>query len=71
MKADEINIVTGAFGYVVKDVLLTKDEITGLMANLLVTESEPAGHTKLSDWLRQNAKIVGTKYASELGRHYN
>ena len=71
MNADEINIVTGAFGCVVKDVVLTRDEITGLMANLLVTESKPAGHTKLSEWLRQNAKIVGTKYASELGRHYN
>ena len=57
-------------GYIVNDVLLTKDEIRGLMANLLVTDSAPAGSTRLGDWLRRNAEIVGTRYASELGRHY-
>jgi NADH dehydrogenase len=56
--------------YVVNDVLLTRDEVEGLMSNLLVSESAPTGQTRLSDWLDQNADSVGAKYASELKRHY-
>jgi len=57
-------------GYVVNDVVLTRDEVEGLMANLLVSEGTPTGQTRLSDWLGLNADSVGTKYASELDRHY-
>lgn len=58
-------------GWFVKDVVITKEEIEGLMANLLVTESAPTGKTRLSDWLEENAEVVGSQYASELGRHYD
>lgn len=57
-------------GYVVRDVVLTRDELEGLMANLLVSTASPTGPTRLSDWLKQNAHTVGSRYASELGRHY-
>ena len=57
-------------GYLVKDVVLTKDEVQGLMSNLLVSAAPPTGKTRLSDWLSQNAATVGTRYASELVRHY-
>jgi len=57
-------------GYVVRDVVITRDEVEGLMANLLVSESPPTGETRLSDWLSQNADSVGANYASELNRHY-
>ena len=57
-------------GYLVKDVVLTKDEVQGLISNLLVSAAPPTGKTRLSDWLSQNAAIVGTRYASELVRHY-
>ncbi|MFQ5792560.1 MAG: SDR family oxidoreductase, partial [Acidobacteriota bacterium] len=57
-------------GYVVNDVVLTRDEVEGLMSNLLVSESPPTGQTRLSDWLNRNADSVGTRYASELKRHY-
>ncbi len=56
-------------GYVVRDVVITKDEIEGLMSNLLVSEGPPTGQTRLSEWLDQNADSVGAKYASELERH--
>ncbi len=52
------------------DVVLTRDEITGLMANLLISQQPPTGHTLLSDWLKQHADTIGKKYASELRRHY-
>jgi uncharacterized protein YbjT (DUF2867 family) len=54
----------------VGDVLITRDEIAGLMANLLISRQSPTGHTHLGDWLEENAQRVGTKYASELERHY-
>jgi len=57
-------------GYMVKDVVLTRDEVEGLMANLLVSKNPPTGKTRLSDWLSQHADTIGTKYASELNRHY-
>lgn len=57
-------------GYMVNDVVLTRDEVEGLMENLLVSKNSPTGKTRLTDWLSRNARIVGTCYASELTRHY-
>jgi NADH dehydrogenase len=54
----------------VKDVILTQDEIDGLMSNLLISDNPPTGRTHLSDWLTENAATIGAHYASELARHY-
>ena len=62
--------LTRMAGFVLRDVVLTRDEVDGLMSNLLVSESPPTGQTQLSDWLKLNAGTVGTRYASELARHY-
>ena len=50
------------------DVVLTRAEIAGLMANLLCTDSPPAGTTSLTGWARQHADTLGRRYASELAR---
>ncbi|WP_347273216.1 NAD-dependent epimerase/dehydratase family protein [Candidatus Kuenenia sp.] len=68
--------VPPAFGYFfaliigkfVHDVMLTKDEIKGLMDNLLYVDAPPAGKTKLTEWVRENADILGSHYESELAR---
>lgn len=57
-------------GWWVSDVVLTRDEVEGLMSNLLVSSHPPTGGTRLSEWLRQNANRFGTRYACELERHY-
>jgi len=57
-------------GRIVRDAILTRDELEGLMANLLVSESEPTGQTSFSSWLEANSATVGRRYASELARHY-
>ena len=57
-------------GLIVKDVLLTKDEVNGLLSNLLSTANPGTATTRLSDWLQENANRVGARYASELSRHY-
>ena len=56
--------------YTIRDVVINKDEVEGLMSNLLVSGGQPTGQTRLSEWLNQNADSVGAKYASELERHY-
>jgi NADH dehydrogenase len=52
------------------DVFVTREEISGLMADLLWTASAPAGTTKLTDWAAANAQTLGKHYASELARRF-
>jgi len=53
------------------DVILTPEEVDGLMANLLVSKEPARGKTSFKDWLEANKDIVGKKYASELKKHYS
>ena len=55
-------------GKLMGDVLITWEEILGLMDNLLYVDSPPAGTTKLTDWVAEHADSLGHHYASELAR---
>ena len=58
-----------AIGKLMGDIFITRDEIDGLMANLLyVPGAPPAGSTPLTGWVRQHADELGRHYASELAR---
>ncbi|HYB92410.1 MAG TPA: NAD(P)H-binding protein [Candidatus Binataceae bacterium] len=57
-----------AIGALLGDVMLTADEVKGLMRNLLISSRPPSCSTRLSEWLQQNADSVGVNYASELAR---
>ncbi len=52
------------------DVILTPEEVEGLMAGLLVSKEPSRGKTHLADWLEKNKDKVGTQYASEIKKHY-
>lgn len=54
----------------VGDVILTPEEVDGLMAGLLVSKEPPRGTIHLADWLEQNKDKVGAEYASEIKKHY-
>ena len=54
----------------VKDVMLTPEEVDGLMANLLISKESPRCKTSLRTWLAEHRTTVGMKYASELARHF-
>ena len=54
----------------VRDVVLTPEEVKGLMADLLVSRQPARGKTPFKDWLKANKDTLGKKYASELKRHY-
>lgn len=55
-------------GYLVGDVMLTRDEIAGLSQDRLAVPGAAVGHRLLSRWVRENAAALGREYASELGR---
>lgn len=55
-------------GRLMGDILLTREEIQGLMQNLLYTSSPPVGTTRLSEWAKAHANSLGRHYANELAR---
>ena len=55
-------------GWFMRDTFITREEIKGLMDNLLCVDTAPVGATRLTDWMRANAGTLGHSYASELAR---
>jgi len=55
----------------VRDVVLTRDELRGLMANKLTSSQAPNGTTRFSEWLVENKGTIGIRYTSELQRHFH
>jgi uncharacterized protein YbjT (DUF2867 family) len=62
--------LTSLVGKAVGDVILTRDELRGLMTEVLVSSQPALGRVTLSEWLAANAELVGASYQSELDRHY-
>lgn len=62
------HVVGSVLGTLVGDVIITKDEIEGLMADLLYVDSPPSGTTVLTQWVKEHADTLGRKYTSELAR---
>jgi uncharacterized protein YbjT (DUF2867 family) len=58
-------------GAIVGDVVVTREEIAGLMQDLLVTTSPPAGQTALSAWVVDHRDTLGRRYSSELARRHD
>ena len=63
--------LTRLVGLMMRDVVLTRDEVDGLMAGLLTSDAAPTGTTALSSWLEDNSHHLGRRYASELNRHFD
>jgi NADH dehydrogenase len=55
-------------GKLLRDVVVTRDEVGGLMQELLYTGAEPTGSIRLSEWARTHAATLGLRWSSELGR---
>ncbi|HNC07592.1 MAG TPA: NAD(P)H-binding protein [Anaerolineales bacterium] len=54
----------------VNDIMLTPEEVDGLMANLLISKEAPRCKTSLRQWLHKHSVTTGKQYASELARHF-
>ena len=57
-----------AVGWLMGDVVITREEIAGLMQGLLSVDSPALGGMKLTDWVSRNKHTLGRRYASELAR---
>jgi uncharacterized protein YbjT (DUF2867 family) len=57
-------------GLVVRDVVLTADEIRELTSSLLTSHEPPLGTIRLSDWVAANGDALGRRWSSELARNY-
>ena len=53
---------------IIGDVVITRDEIEGLMADLLYVDAPSPCMTRLSTWAAENRDTLGMKYQSELAR---
>ncbi|MCB8942638.1 MAG: NAD(P)H-binding protein [Ardenticatenaceae bacterium] len=58
-------------GQLVNDVVVTREEIEGLMADLLHVDTPPTGTTRLTEWAARHADTLGQQYTSELARRRN
>ena len=59
-----------AIGILVRDVMLTRDEVTELTHSLLVSDQPPGGTISLGTWAADHAPDLGREYHSELDRHF-
>jgi uncharacterized protein YbjT (DUF2867 family) len=59
--------IVGAF---LRDVVLTRQELQGLMEELLVSHERPRGTRRIDNWFLTSAESLGRTYASELERHW-
>jgi uncharacterized protein YbjT (DUF2867 family) len=57
-------------GLALGDILLTRDELRGLMDELLTSKQAPNGTTRFPDWLKSHGDELGSAYSSELHRHF-
>ncbi|MQC26934.1 MAG: NAD-dependent epimerase/dehydratase family protein [Chloroflexi bacterium] len=57
-------------GLLLNDVLLTLDELDGLMQDRLYVGEPALGKTAFRDWARENAQHLGRRYTNELRRHH-
>jgi uncharacterized protein YbjT (DUF2867 family) len=57
-----------AVGLLVRDVVITREEIRGLMEGRLYVDAPPLGTTKLTEWIARHRDTLGRRYTSEMAR---
>jgi NADH dehydrogenase len=55
-------------GLFVGDVVITREEIQGLMQGRLYVDAPPLGATKLTDWIDRHHDTLGRRYTNEMAR---
>jgi len=55
-------------GWFVGDVVITREEIRGLMEGRLCVNAPPLGSTKLTEWMDRHRDTLGRHYTSEMAR---
>lgn len=68
--ASLLNFISKGASLATRDTVLTRDEIRGLTASLLVIDGPPTAPTRFADWAAAHAAELGLGYASEIRRHF-
>lgn len=68
LPAAAVSVLLRGMSLLTRDVILTRDEIDGLMAELVMVEGEATCPTRLTGYLHANADRIGRRYESELAR---
>ena len=55
-----------AMGLFLKDMVITRAEIKGLMQGLVASDEEPMGVIKFSEWIDGKGAEIGRKYHNDL-----
>lgn len=55
-------------GWFVGDVVITREEIRGLMEDRLFVEAPSLGSTRLTEWMDRHRDTLGRRYTSEMAR---
>ncbi len=64
-----LGLIAGSLvGLFTRDVVITWEEIGGLMDGLLAVDSPPVGEVKLTEWAYEHRDTLGRDYASEIAR---
>jgi uncharacterized protein YbjT (DUF2867 family) len=63
--------LSAVVGKLIGDVVLTKEEVIGLMEGRLYVDSPPIGQTRFSEWIVGHADSLGKNYAHEIRRHFH
>ncbi len=57
-------------GWMLQDIVLTKEELMGLEQELLISHHPPTGTSSVEAWLMENGESIGCAYANDLKRHF-
>lgn len=57
-------------GSLLGDIVLTENELRGLMEEYLTSKQDPNGTNRFSAWLEENQNTLGSVYSSEIDRHF-
>ena len=57
-------------GVLVRDVVLTSNEVLELSSGFLSSPAQPLGRISFASWVDGNASSLGRRWSSELGRNY-
>jgi uncharacterized protein YbjT (DUF2867 family) len=70
MPAPAVLLAARLLGVLVRDVVLTRDEVRELTSSWLTSAAPPLGRIGPTDWIAAHGEELGRRWASELARNY-
>ena len=65
MPATLMTAALSAVGLVLRDIVLTREELAGLATNMLLSHEPPLGHESVIDWINEHGGAFGARYMND------